>query len=104
MIKRLRNNFEDGIEKIKWFASLLSDRLKIELSVMKLLHESEQMEKKRDELMKKIGQRVLEMREHADKQVLKDSVIMDTINEIEKINQEIEQTRKKASEISSTVE
>jgi len=104
VIKRLRNNFEDGIEKIKWFASLLSDRLKIELSVMKLLHESEQMEKKRDELMKKIGQRVLEMREHADRQVLKDSVIMDTMNEIEKINQEIEQTRKKASEISSTVE
>jgi hypothetical protein len=62
------------------------------------------MEKKRDELMKKIGRRVLEMKEHADKQVLKDSVIMDTISEIEKIDQEIEQTRKKASEISSTVE
>jgi seryl-tRNA synthetase len=104
MIKRLRNNFESGIEKIKWFASLLSDRLKIELSVMKLLHESEQMEKKRDELIKKIGQRVLEMREHADRQVLKDSVIIDTMSEIGKIDQEIEQTRKKASEISSTVE
>jgi len=102
MIRRLKNNFENGVEKIKWFASLLSDRLKIELSVMKLLHESEQMEKKRDELMKKIGQRVLEMREHADRQVLKDSVIMDTMSEIEKIDQEIEQTRKKASEISST--
>ena len=83
---------------------MLSDRLKIELSVMKLLYESEQMEKKRDELMKKIGQRVLEMREHADRQVLKDRVIMDTMSEIEKIDQEIEQTRKKASEISSTVE
>jgi seryl-tRNA synthetase len=104
MLKRLRDNFDNGIEKIKWFASLLSDRLKIELSVMRLLHESEQMEKKRDELMKKIGRRVLEMKEHADKQVLKDSVIMDTISEIEKIDQEIEQTRKKASEISSTVE
>jgi seryl-tRNA synthetase len=104
VIKRLRNNFEDGIEKIKWFASLLSDRLKIELSVMKLLHESEQMEKKRDELVKKIGQRVMEMREHAERQVLKDSVIMDTMNQIEKIDQEIEETRKKASEISSTVE
>jgi seryl-tRNA synthetase len=104
MIKRLRNNFESGIEKIKWFASLLSDRLKIELSVMKLLHESEQMEKKRDELIKKIGQRVLEMREHADRQVLKDGVIIDTMSEIGKIDQEIEQTRKKASEISSTVE
>ena len=104
MIKRLRNNFDNGIEKIKWFASLLSDRLKIELSVMKLLHESDQMEKKRDELAKKIGRRVLEMKEHADRQVLKDSVITDTISEIEKIDREIEQTRKKASEISSTLE
>jgi seryl-tRNA synthetase len=104
MIRRLRNNFESGIEKIKWFASLLTDRLKIELSVIKLLHESEQMEKKRDELMKKIGRRVLEMKEHADRQVLKDSVIIDTMSEIEKMDQEIEQTRKKASEISSTVE
>ena len=104
MIKRLRNNFDNGIEKIKWFASLLSDRLKIELSVMKLLHESDQMEKKRDELAKKIGRRVLEMKEHADRQVLKDSVIIDTISEIEKIDREIEQTRKKASEISSTLE
>lgn len=102
MIKRLKDNFEDGIEKIKWFASLLSDRLKIELSVMKLLHESEQMEKKRDELIGKLGRRVLEMREHADRQVLKDSVIMDTMDEIEKVDREIEQTRKKASEISST--
>jgi len=102
MIKRLKDNFDNGIEKIKWFASLLSDRLKIELSVMRLLHECEQMEKKKDELVKKIGQRVLEMREHADRQVLKDSVIMDTMSEIEKINQEIEQTRKKASDISST--
>ncbi len=102
MIKRLKDNFEDGIEKIKWFASLLSDRLKIELSVMKLLHESEQMEKKRDELIGKIGRRVLEMKEHADRQVLKDSVIMDTMDEIEKVDREIEQTRKKASEISST--
>jgi seryl-tRNA synthetase len=104
VIKRLRNNFEEGVEKIKWFASLLSERLKIELSVMKLLHESDRMEKKKGELVRKIGERVLEMREHADRQVLKDSVIVDTMNEIEKINQEIEETRKKAAEISSPVE
>jgi seryl-tRNA synthetase len=104
VIKRLKNNFGDGIEKIKWFASLLSDRMKIELSVMKLLHESEQMEKKRDELVKKIGRRVLEMREHADRQVLKDSVVLDIMSEIDKIDRDLEQIRKKASEISSTVE
>ena len=104
MIKKLKENFENGVEKIKWFASLLSDRLKIELSVMKLLHESEQMEKRRDELVKKIGRRVMEMKEHADRQVLKDSVILDTVGEVEKIDQELEQTRKKAQEISSTID
>ena len=104
MIKKLKENFENGVEKIKWFASLLSDRLKIELSVMKLLHESAQMEKRRDELVKKIGRRVMEMKEHADRQVLKDSVILDTVGEVEKIDQELEQTRKKAQEISSTID
>ena len=104
MIKKLKENFENGVEKIKWFASLLSDRLKIELSVMKLLHESEQMEKRRDELVRKIGRRVMEMKEHADRQVLKDSVILDTVGEVEKIDQELEQTRKKAQEISSTID
>lgn len=102
MFKRLKDNFESGIEKIKWFSSLFSDRLKIEFSVMKLLYQSSQMEEKRDELMKKIGQRVLELKEHSDRQILKDRVIMDAMNEIAKINSEIESTKKKASEISST--
>jgi seryl-tRNA synthetase len=104
VIKRLRNNFEDGIEKIKWFASLLSDRLKIELSVMKLLHESEQMEKKRDDLMKAIGRRVYELKEHSDRQILKDPLIAEALSEIEKISTEIESTKKKASEISRVEE
>jgi len=103
MWKKLKENFERGIEKIKWFSLLLSDRLKIELSVMKLLYQSEQMEKKRDELMRTIGQRVFELKERSDRYILKDSVITDALAELEKINNEIESTRKKASEISSSI-
>ncbi len=62
MLKRLKNNFDGGVEKLKWFASMLSDRIKVELSVFKLLYRSEQMEKERDELMKTIGQRAYEMK------------------------------------------
>ncbi|MBI5187770.1 MAG: hypothetical protein HZA07_01670 [Nitrospirae bacterium] len=100
MWKRLRNNFDSGIEKIKWFSSLLSDRLKIEYSVMKLLYQSEQMERKKDELMKTIGQRVYELRGYSDRYILKDRIIMEAFSEIEKINSEIDATKKKASEIS----
>lgn len=103
MWKRLRDSFDSGIEKIKWFSSLLSERLKIEYSVMKLFYHSEQMEKKKDELMKKIGQRVYELKEYSDRYILKDEVIMEALSEIEKINSEIDATKKKASEISGTI-
>jgi hypothetical protein len=101
MWKKLRENFDRGIEKIKWFSVLLSDRIKIEYSVMKLLYQSEQMKKKRDELMKTVGERVYELKGHSDRSVLKDQIIADALDELDKINSEIESTRKKASEISS---
>ncbi len=104
MLKRLKDNFESGLEKLKWFSSLLSERLKIEISVMKLLHQSGQMEKKRDDLMKAVGRRVYELKEHSDRQILKDTAITEALSEIEKINTEIESTKKKASEISKVEE
>jgi hypothetical protein len=103
MWKKLKENFDRGIEKIKWFSLLLSDRLKIEYSVIKLLYQSEQMKKKSDELMKTIGQRIYELKGHSDRYILKDRVITDALSELEKINSEIESTKKKASEISSSL-
>lgn len=101
MLKRLRENFESGIEKIKWFSSLLSERIKIEYLVMKLLYQSEEMEKKREELMKKIGKRLYELKGYSDIHIFKDGIISEALSEIEKIDREIESTKKKASEISS---
>jgi len=88
--------------KLKWFSHILSDRMKIELSVFKLLYQAEQMEKNKEALMKTIGERMLELKDHSEKSILKDRVIADAMNEIEKINQEIEEIKKQASEISST--
>ena len=103
MWNRLKNNFDTGIEKIKWFSSLLSDRLKIEISVTKLLYHSDQMGKKRDKLMETIGQRVYELKGHPERYILKDRIIMEALSEIDKINNEIDVSKKKASEISSTI-
>jgi len=103
MWRKLRENFDSGIEKIKWFSMLLSDRIKIEYSVMRLLYQSEQMQKKKDELMKTIGQRVYELKEYSDRSLLKDRIVTDALDELDKINSEIESTRKKASEISSLI-
>lgn len=100
MLKRMKDSFENGVEKIKWASSLLSERVKIELSVMKLLYETDQLEKKKEDLMKTIGRRVAELKEYPDRQILKDSIVADALSEIEKITTEIDQTRKRASDIS----
>ncbi|MEW6571992.1 MAG: hypothetical protein AB1390_12640 [Nitrospirota bacterium] len=103
MWKRFKNNFDSGIEQIRWFSSLFSERLKIEYLVMKLLYRSEQLERKRDEFMKTIGRRVYELKGYTDRYILKDGAVIDALSEIEKIDSEIDLTKKKASEISSTI-
>ena len=100
MWRRVKNNFDSGIEKIKWFSSLLSERLKIELSVIKLLQERDKKEKDRAEKMRLIGERVFELRNHSEKNVFKDKAIADSIAELEKLEAEIEDIKKKASEMS----
>jgi ArsR family metal-binding transcriptional regulator len=71
---------------------------------MRLLYQSEQMEKKKDDLLKAIGGRVHELKENGDMQILKDRDVSEALSEIGKLNAEIESIRKKASEISRVEE
>jgi len=104
MLKRIKDSFDRGVERIKWFSSLLSDRVKVEVSVIKLLYQSDQMEKRKEYVLRTIGRRVHELKDYPDRQILKDTIIAEALAEIEQITSEIEQTRKKASEISKTEE
>jgi hypothetical protein len=100
MLKGLQDNFKKGIEKIKWFSSLISERLKIEVAVIRLLYKSEEMAKKKHGLMQAIGQRVIELKGHSDKNIFKDSVIVEATAEIEKLDKNIDELKQKAAEIS----
>ena len=100
MWKRIKNNFDSGIGRIKWFSSILSERMKIEFSVIKLVSDRDKKEKERAEKLRLIGERVFEVKEQQDKNVLKDNVIAGSISEIEKLDSEIEDINKKVSEIS----
>ncbi|MBI4689638.1 MAG: hypothetical protein HY754_05160 [Nitrospirae bacterium] len=100
MWKKVRDNLDSGMEKIKWFSSLLAERLKIEFSIIKLSSDREKREKHRAEKMRLIGERVFELRNNSDKNTLSDNVITESIAEIEKFDAEIEDIKKKVSEIS----
>ncbi len=53
---------EEGVEKIKWFATLFSERVNIEIAIFKLLYQSDEMTRKRQELLVTIGERVVELK------------------------------------------
>ncbi|RJQ42050.1 MAG: hypothetical protein C4550_00620 [Nitrospiraceae bacterium] len=100
MWKRIKNNFDSGIGRIKWFSSILSERMKIEFSVIRLVSDRDKKDKERAEKLRLIGERVFELKEQHEKNVLKDKIIADSISGIEKLNAEIEDINKKVSEIS----
>jgi transcription termination factor NusB len=100
MLKKIYENFKRGTGKIKWFATLFSERVDIEIAVFRLLYQSDEMAKKRDEHLKAIGERVVEQKEHGEKNIFRDSVVAEALDEIGKIDRNIEDLRHKASEIS----
>lgn len=99
MYAKIKKDFDEGIGKIKWFASLLSERIRVEITVFKLLYKSEELKKKRDELMRKMGEEVYEHR-GKEKNIYANKEIVSAIKELETLEPEIKETLEKASEIS----
>jgi len=99
MWRRIKENLDSGIEKVKWFASLLNERVRIEVSLMQLLHRSNEMEKQRIVLLKTIGERFFELRKSQEKHIREDPVIIETLEEIERLDAKIENLKKKADDL-----
>lgn len=99
MLSRVKKDFESGIKKVKWFATLFSERLRIEITIFKLLYQSEELKKKRDELLMQIGEEVYGMRDKG-KNVYSNKEVLSAIKSLESIEPEIRETLEKASDFS----
>jgi seryl-tRNA synthetase len=99
MYTQLKNDLEEGLNKIKWFAGLLSERVRIELTVFRLLYRAEELKKKRDVLLKKIGEEVYQMH-NTEKGLHPSTDVVNIIKEIEALEPQIKQAVDKAAEIS----
>ncbi|MGD8351937.1 MAG: hypothetical protein PVG55_02975 [Nitrospirota bacterium] len=100
MIEKIKSSLDSGVGKIKGFANLFSDRLKVEASVIKLMKESGGLEKEKEAHFRTIGERVFELRGGGEVNVFEDIVIRQTLDRIEKLDAEIAEIKKRASEIS----
>ncbi len=99
MVEKLRDNFKAGIEKLKWFSSLVSERLKVELAVMRLISDVRAIEEKRNEAQRAAGERLFELKAMEDASITKDRKVEAAMKDIERLNAEIESIRERIAEI-----
>jgi seryl-tRNA synthetase len=101
MLKRAVDSFKQGIGRIKWFSSVVSARLKIEIAIIKLLHRSDTVQKQREELIRAIGERVFELGTNQDRNVYRDRTVHDALNKIRDLEKEIEELNRRMHDVSS---
>lgn len=63
MVGRIKESFKAGVAKLRWFAALAGERLKVEIAFFKLMSEAEKLKSKRDAIAKAVGERVFEQKE-----------------------------------------
>lgn len=98
-MKKIKDDFRKGLERVRWFATVFSERLTIEIAIIRLLHETDRLARSRGELLKRIGERVMELKNHQDKNILKDSVVAEAVAEIDNLEKTIDDFKTKVSEI-----
>jgi hypothetical protein len=104
MLDRIRKNFNDGLKNVKWVATFLAERTKVETSIARLLYESNKLETRLNELYGEVGKRVLELREKGEKEIMKDFIILQTVSEIKKLKEQIEDYKSRAHTLSKPSE
>jgi hypothetical protein len=101
VIARIKDSFNSGISRLKWFSTIFAERVHIELAVMKLLYMSRETERKKEELLRNMGARIYELRDNPDRAILKDRIVLETVEAVEKLEKEMKELKRKAEEMSS---
>ncbi|MBF0568022.1 hypothetical protein [Candidatus Magnetominusculus dajiuhuensis] len=102
MWNKIKRDFEHGIEKLQWFASIISERLAIEVSFIKTLAKIDNLEKKREELFGSIGKNAYELSFNRTTDIYNHHKVQQAIREISSLDRDIEDLKKEAGEIIST--
>lgn len=99
MIEKIKGSFDAGVQKIRWYSTVLSERLRVEAAVIKLLRDVAELEKRSEELKRSIGNRVYELREKHVANIFREPSVREAIAELEELDARINELRAKASDI-----
>lgn len=98
MFEIIKKDFLQGLKTFKFWAQVLSERVKIELNVLKLISQLNKLTLKRDALFQSIGKEVYES--WSEQLNLKENEkISNLVRQIREIEAQIEDKKKKLSEL-----
>ncbi len=105
MIDKVKKNLTTGITRVKWMANFLAERTKAGTSSAKLLYERSKLENRMDDLYRQIGRRIMELKEKNGKEgkdVFRDHIIEQALDEIKKLEETADNYRSKAGNMNKT--
>jgi len=104
MLRIIRRSIREGLNRIKWVAAFLAERIRTETLIARHLYESSRIEDRIDGLYRDIGKRVYELDEKGERPSPDDFVIRQAINEIKDLRAMIRDHKEKARELSKLPE
>ena len=97
MLNVIRDRIRQGIEKLRWYAELIGQRVKAESALIGLLGQAHDLEARRDEAACRIGYRLLELWEQEGVNPYEDQQVAEALSEIRDLDEEIGGLREQAS-------
>jgi hypothetical protein len=99
MLQKIYRELANGVEKLKWFLSIIIERIKIEIAVIRILGKSEKYEKEKRDILIAIGSRIVELSRRKKVNVFDDVDIKEALAKLEKLDEEINLLKKEAEDI-----
>ncbi|MCK4911956.1 MAG: hypothetical protein KAR83_09950 [Thermodesulfovibrionales bacterium] len=100
MLVMIRQRLRQGMEKLRWYAELIGQRVKAESALIGLLGQAHDLEGRRDEAASRIGYRLLELWEAEGVNPYEDPQVAEALTEIRDLDEEIAGLKEQASLVS----
>jgi gas vesicle protein len=104
MIDTVKKSLTTGISRVKWVAGFVAERTRAETTAAKLLYERSKIENKIDDLYRDIGRRVMELKSKEDKDVYKDFIVQQALDEVKNLKETADDYRKHATKVNKLPE
>ncbi len=98
MIETIKRDFFRGLKNLKFWASVFSERVKIEINALKLIAQISKLDEKKDALLKKIGKEIYDDWGTLT-EINENEKFMNLVKQIKNLENEIEDKKTKLAEL-----